>query len=339
MRSKALGCSRIQGNDDDDRLLHPLSHRPDDEGRVRALAPARQTMTGEGRTQELRLLILLALLWGSSYLFIKVAVVEIPPLTLIAFRVAVAAALLALIMAMRREAWPRDRGTWARLFVQAIFNSIAAWTLLAWGQQFVDSGLASVLNSTAPIFVFLFTALIVRHENAGLLKGLGACLGLAGVVLIVGADALQGLGDEVAGQLAVLAGAVLYACAAIYGKRFGHISATATAAGTMLWATVVLAPASLAIDRPWTLSPSWQALAAAAMLGVFCTGVALLIYFRLVRTLGSLGVASQAYLRAGVGVLLGVIVLGETISTSVAAGLAAALAGVALIVLGDRRNP
>ncbi len=286
---------------------------------------------------ELALLGLLALLWGSSYLFIKVAVRELPPLTLIAFRVSGAALFLIAVMAARRERLPRDKRTWGMLLVQAFVNAIAAWTLLAWGQQHVDAGLASVLNSTSPIFVFLFTTLITRHEAMSGRKLAGALIGLSGVCLIVGLDALEGLGVQVAGQLACLAGAMLYGVAAIYGKRFGHISATVAATGTMIWAAAVLVPAALIVDRPWTLQPGASAIAAAVALSIVCTGIALMLYFRIVRTIGSLGVASQAYLRAGIGVLLGIIVLGESITPSVALGLFAAILGVALINWPERK--
>ncbi len=277
------------------------------------------------------LLGLLALLWGSSYLFIKIAVAQIPPVTLIAARVLGAALFLNVVLMLRGDRLPRDRRTVGMLGIQAVFNSIGAWTILAWGQQFVDAGLASVLNSTSPIFVFLLTALFTRHEALGGRKLIGAGIGILGVVLIVGVDALRGVGDQVAGQMACLAGAALYAGAAIYGRRFAHISAAATAAGTMTWATVVLVPAALVLEKPWTLAPGQGAVAATLVLSIFCTGVALLVYFRLVQTLGSLGVASQSYLRAGIGMLLGVLLLGETLSLPVAIGLAAAIAGVALI--------
>lgn len=280
---------------------------------------------------ELPLLALLAVLWGSSYLFIKVAVAEIPPVTLIAMRVFGAAVFLMLVMAARAEKLPRDIRTWRLLLLQAVFNSIGAWTVLAWGQQYVDSGLASVLNSTSPIFVFLITAFVTRHEMLGGRKLAGAALGVFGVVMIVGVDALRGLGDQVAGQVACLVGAVLYAGAAVYGKRFDHISAVATATGTMIWASVVLVPIALVLDQPWTLRPGMTALAATAILSIFCTGVALLVYFRLVRTLGAMGVASQSYLRAGIGMVLGLVFLGETFTLPVALGLCAAIAGVALI--------
>lgn len=220
-------------------------------------------MKPAGRTGpgvELVFLALLALLWGSSYLFIKVAVAEIPPVTLIAARVTIAALFLVIVMAWTGARLPRDGRTWRMLFVQAVFNSIGAWTVLAWGQQYVDSGLASVLNSTSPVFVFLITFLFTRHEATGGLRLLGAGLGIAGVTLIVGFDVLKGLGQQVLAQLAVLLGAILYAGAAIYGRRFSHLPPIVTAAGTMIWATVCLVPLSIAIDRPWTLSPSrfWQ---------------------------------------------------------------------------------
>ena len=288
-------------------------------------------MTSPNLRTELPLLALLALLWGSSYLFIKIAVAEIPPVTLIALRVLGAAVFLMIVMGLRSERFPRDAKTWRTLLIQAFFNSIGAWTVLAWGQQYVDSGLASVLNSTSPIFVFLITAMVTRHEVLGGRKLLGAALGVLGVVLIVGVDALRGLGDQVAGQVACLVGAVLYAGSAIYGKRFGHISAVTTAAGTMIWASVVLVPLALILDQPWTLAPSIAAISATAVLSIICTGVALLIYFRLVRTLGSMGVASQSYLRAGIGVILGLVFLGETFTLPVAVGLGAAIVGVTLI--------
>ncbi|MEM8755497.1 MAG: DMT family transporter, partial [Pseudomonadota bacterium] len=163
----------------------------------------------------------------------------------------------------------------------------------------------------------------------------GACLGVAGVALIVGAEARVGLGrgDALAlmGQGAALLGALMYAGAAIYGRRFGDIGPVAAAAGTMIWATTTLVPAALIVDRPWRLSPSTEALAAAGALGLFCTGVALILYFRLIEALGSMGVASQAYLRAGIGVALGAVVLGEEVAPTAALGLAATILGVALI--------
>lgn len=280
---------------------------------------------------ELSLLVLLATLWGSSYLFIKVAVETIPPLTLIAIRVSVAALFLMVVLTVRGEKLPRDGKSWRMLLIQAFFNSIGAWTILAWGQQYVDSGLATVLNSTSPLFVFFITLFITRHEPLGPLKIIGASLGVLGVVLIVGTEAMSGIGQAAFAQLAILFSALLYAGAAIYGKRFSYLSPVVTATAVMIWASIWLIPLALIADRPWTLTPSITSLAAAIALSIFCTGVALLLYYRLVQTLGSLGVTSQGYLRIGVGVLLGVVVLGEQITVEIGIGLSVIILGVMAI--------
>lgn len=295
-------------------------------------------MTDRPPLLEYALLGMLAALWGSSYLFISVAVAEIPPITLIALRVTIAAAFLIGVLHWRGDRLPRDRRAWGMLLIQAFLNSIGAWTVLAWGQQTVDSALASVLNSTAPIFVVAAGVVATKAARPPGRKILGAGIGLLGVVLIVGPDALAGLGDQVLAQLAILSGAIMYAAAALYGRRFGSLGATATAAGTMIWATIWLVPAAMLFEAPWTLRPSATALASAIVLGLVCTGVALILYFRLIGTLGSLGTASQAYLRAGIGVLLGVVILGETVPPMVGLGIAGALLGVILINMPGRRR-
>lgn len=167
--------------------------------------------TSIDRWREFALLGCLAVLWGSSYLFIGIAVQEIPPVTLIAIRVSVAVPILLGVVFWQGAQLPRDAYTWGFLFIQSVLNSIGAWLLLAWGQQHIDSGLANVLNSTSPLFVFLITLLITRHEAMSPLRLLGAALGFIGVVLIVGPDVLGGLGQQVADQFAALAGAMMYA--------------------------------------------------------------------------------------------------------------------------------
>jgi drug/metabolite transporter (DMT)-like permease len=181
--------------------------------------------------------------------------------------------------------------------------------------------------------VFFLVLLYSKSEKVDGCKLFGTALGLAGVGAVIGLDAINGLGAAVGGQLAILAGAFLYACAVLYGKGFSSIPPTVTAAGTMVWATVFLVPASVLIDHPWSLSPTSSSIAAALVLGLFSTGVALLIYFRLVTTMGAMGVASQSYLRAGISVLLGIAFLGESMTLGIGIGLAAVVAGVAVINL------
>nr|WP_169560014.1 EamA family transporter [Sneathiella chinensis] len=283
-------------------------------------------------------LCLLALLWGSSFMLMKISLQEIPPVTLIAIRVSIATLFLFAIASYQRLSLPPRGKIWGALYIQGFLNSFGAWFLLAWGQQFVDTGLAGVLNSTSPIFVCLITLLFMRQVRLGGRKIAGAFLGLAGVVLIIGLDALAGLGEQVLAQIAILSAAVLYGAAALYGQRFIHLSPTMTAAITSLWGLVTLVPLSLVIDRPWTLEYTALPVLSAVCLGVLNTGVAMLVYYRLIRTLGPVGVASQAYLRAGVSVILGVTLLGETLTLVIGTGLMIAVFGVVLINLPDRRK-
>lgn len=287
---------------------------------------------------EYGLLLLLATFWGASYPLLKVALETIPPVTLVAFRCSVSVIFLLAVMRATGQRFPRDRTTWRRLALQSCLNGFGAWTLLAWGQQFVDASLATVLNSTAPIFAVLAGWLPWRNASAGSLGTVGALIGLAGVILIIGTDALAGLGDAVLAQLAILAGAMLYGIAAIYGRNFQHLPSATTAAGSMLWSSLVLLPAAAFLERPWTLDISMPSFLAACGLAFFSTALAFLLYFRLVRTLGSLGVTSQAYLRIGVGVALGIIFLGETITPVIGLGIAAAFSGVLLINWPSRRH-
>ncbi len=278
---------------------------------------------------EYLLLAALATLWGSSYLLIKLALTSIPPITLMAIRVTLAAAFLLLVMRWRGERLPRDAQSLRELFVQSLLNSSLAWLVLAWGQQYLDSGLAGVLNSTSPLFVFLLTLRTTPRSTA---RVAGVVLGFVGVVLVIGWAALGSATlHSVLPQAAVLFGAFLYACAALNGKRLAQLSPLATAAGTMLWASACLLPLSLFVDQPWTIQPKVSSVIASLTLAFACTGVALIIYFRLIKTLGAMGVASQSYLRAGISVLLGLAILGEQPSATVLVGLVVIILGVVLI--------
>ncbi|MDF1855157.1 DMT family transporter [Pseudooceanicola sp.] len=286
---------------------------------------------GDGRGRDYALLCLLATLWGSSYLFQRIAVPEIPPLTLVAGRVTGGALLLLAVMAARGVRLPRGRRIWALLAVQSVLNASGAWVLLAWGLQFVPSALATVLNSTSPLWVFVFILLITRARGASRAHLAGTITGLAGVVLIVGPAALHGLGAEVLGQIACVLGTMIYALATFWGRRFAGVPPLAVASGTMICAALTLWPLAFVFEAPLRLSPAPLALGAWAMLALFCTGIALLIYFHLLTRLGPLGVASQAYLRQAVGVGLGMLVLGERPDTMVFAGVALAVVGVILV--------
>ena len=282
------------------------------------------------------LLLALATLWGASYSFIRVGVETIPPVTLIAARTIIAAALLLAVMAVRHIALPRDAVSWRNFLVQAMLNSVIPFTLIAWGQQVVEAGLATILNSTAPIFTFLLTWGLTRHEPATARKLIGVIAGLAGVALIVGVQALGGLGRELWSQLAIVAATVCYAGAAIFGRSFSGFAPIVPAAGSMLCGAAILIPLSLLLDRPWTLAPSTSSLLALAGLSVFSTALAFLIYFRLLNSLGSVGTTAQAYLRVPIGVAIGVAFLGESLGATAWAGLVCVVIGVAAMTVPRR---
>jgi drug/metabolite transporter (DMT)-like permease len=286
---------------------------------------------------EIALLVLLATLWGASYTFIKLGVITIPPITLIAARTLVAGTLLLAIMRMRGLSMPRDPETLRKFLFQALLNSVIPFTLLAWAQQTVDASLATILNSTSPIFTFLITWGITRYEPATRRKLFGVVAGIIGIGLIVGLGALGGLGKELIAQLAIIAATLCYAGAAIFGRSFGRLDPMVPAAGSLLCGAAMLIPASLIIDQPWTLHPSWTSILALLALSVLSTALAFVIYFRLVNTLGSVGTTAQAYLRVPIGVLIGVLFLGETLSANALIGLIFVVAGVVAMTLPKRK--
>lgn len=296
------------------------------------------TSGNSGRTLDLALLLVLSTLWGSSYTFIKIGVETIPPVTLIAARTLIAGSLLLVLVKARGLSLPRDRTSWGRFLFQACLNSVIPFTLIAWAEQTTDAGLATILNSTSPIFTFLLTLLVTRHEVVTGRKVFGVFAGLLGVCLIVGFEALAGLGHEALAQFAIIAATVSYAGAAIFGKNFRGMDPMLPAAGSMICGAVLLIPVSLIVDRPWTLSPSNSSLAALLGLSVFSTALAFVIYFRLIQTLGSVGTTAQAYMRVPIGVSIGVLFLGETLMPMAWAGLVCVVVGVVAMTWPARRN-
>lgn len=286
--------------------------------------------------RELFLLLLLATLWGSSFTFIKVGVHTIPPVTLIAARTLIAGAILLALLRWRGIAMPRDHAMWRRFMVQAAINSVIPYALIAYAEQTTDAGMAAILNSTSPIFAFLITALVTRHEVVTARKLFGVAAGLAGTALVIGTGALKGIGVQFWSELALVGAAACYGVSAIFGKGFRGLDSMVPAAGSMICGAVVLVPASLLLDRPWTLSPSRDSILALLALSVFSTAIAFVIYFRLLRTLGSVGATAQAYLRVPIGVAVGVVFLGESLSPTAWIGLACVIAGVAAMTLPQR---
>jgi drug/metabolite transporter (DMT)-like permease len=167
-------------------------------------------------------------------------------------------------------------------------------------------------------------------------KLFGVLAGLAGTCLIVGVQALGGLGEQFVAQIAVVVATICYAGAAIFSRGFKGLDPMAPAAGSLLSGAAILIPLSLVVDRPWTLAPSANSILALVGLAVFSTALAFVIYFRLIQTLGSVGTTSQAYLRVPIGVTLGVLLLGETLTPTAWIGLGCIVIGVAAMTIPAR---
>jgi drug/metabolite transporter (DMT)-like permease len=286
---------------------------------------------------EFALLALLATLWGASYTFIKLGVATIPPVTLIAARTLIAGMLLLAIMRWRGLSLPWDVATWRRFLFQACLNSVIPFTLIAWAERSLDAGLATILNSTSPIFTFLLTFAITRHEPATARKLFGVLAGMAGICLVVGIQALGGLGEQLLAQIATVVATICYAGAAIFSRGFKGLDPMAPAAGSLICGAAILIPVSLVVDQPWTLAPSMSSVLALLGLAGFSTALAFVIYFRLIQTLGSVGTTAQAYLRVPIGVALGCVLLGESLSSTAWVGLGCVVIGVAAMTIPAKK--
>jgi drug/metabolite transporter (DMT)-like permease len=287
---------------------------------------------------DLALLLVLATLWGASYTLIKIGVATIPPITFIAARTLIAGAILLAILRLRGLKLPGDIATWKKFTFQACLNSVIPFTMIAWAEQSVDAGLATILNSTSPIFTFLLTVFLTQHEPATARKLFGVVAGIIGICLIVGVEALNGLGRDLWAQLAIVLATVSYAIAAIFGRGFKGLDPMMPAAGSLICGAAILLPLSLLIDQPWTLAPSVDSMWALLGLSVFSTALAFVIYFRLLHSLGSVGTTSQAYLRVPIGVGIAILFLGETLTSTMLAGLVCVIIGVAAMTIPPRRE-
>ncbi len=287
---------------------------------------------------DLALLLALATLWGASYTLIKIGVATIPPITFIAARTLIAGGILHAILRLRGLKLPGDRATWKRFMYQACLNSVIPFTMIAWAEQSVDAGLATILNSTSPIFTFLLTVFLTQHEPATARKLFGVVAGIIGICLIVGVEALDGLGRDLWAQFAIVAATICYAGASIFGRGFKGLDPMMPAAGSLIGGAAILLPLSLVVDQPWTLAPSMESVWALIGLSVFSTALAFVIYFRLLATLGSVGTTAQAYLRVPIGVGIAILFLGETLTSTMLAGLVCVIVGVAAMTIPSRKE-
>lgn len=280
---------------------------------------------------EFALLLLLGILWGIPYALTKISLTTIPPMTLTAVRVVLAAVTLWIVVLASGCKLPEHRDFIPRMLLQGCISCIIPYAFIAFGQQTVPSALTAILNSTGPLFVCLISLVWTRHERTTVGRLIGIATGLGGVLLVFGTGALTDLGRSTIGQSAIILATLSSALSVIHGRRFSNIPPEIAAAGTLTAAALVLVPLSFAFEAPLSCTPSAVSILALLVNAVVATAFGFVVYFRLIHTIGSLGTASVGYLRPAIGVVIGCLLMHETVSWTQMAGLAAILCGVASI--------
>jgi len=289
------------------------------------------------RLRDFGILFLLGSIWGASYLFIKVAVGVFPPATLVLGRVLIAGGLSWLILKLQGSGLPRDRRDWLSFAGTGLLNGALPYTLITWGEQFVDTGITAILIASSPIFTVIFAQFFLPDERLTPSKALGILLGFLGVAALVGPDALRGVGDSLLGDVAIVAAAISYGAAFIWTRlRMRQVAPMQATTGQLLMATLYILPVALIVDRPWTLdlAPTTQTLSAILALlalAIVGTSLAYLLYYWLVRQVGATQTSLVTYISPFTSIVWGALLLGERLTASDFVGFALILAGLAVI--------
>lgn len=289
------------------------------------------------------MLIVLSILWGGSFFFNKLTVAEWPPFAVVQVRVGLAALALLLVVRIAGQSMAVGRELWIAFFGMGILNNLIPFSLFLWGQQQIASGLASILNATTPIFAVLVMHCFGNEKATGLKLG-GVLAGLIGVAILMGPDAISGLGSNLAAQLACVLAAVSYAFSGLIGRRFRGVSPLVAATGQLTASTLMMLPIVFVMHPPWTLPvPSQTAFLALVGLALISTALAYLLFFRIMRTAGPSNVMLVTFLIPVSAILLGSGLLGEDLLPRHFAGMAAIFVGLALIdgriMRSARTNP
>lgn len=290
-------------------------------------------MSTQRTPRDWMLLLALVVMWGSSFMFNRIAVASLPPLTVVAGRVGVAAIVLVIIVHALGKRLPAPGMAWWPYAVIAIVGNAVPFYLITWGQQVVESALAGILMAMMPLATIALAHFLIAGEHLTRQRASGFAIGFFGIVLLMGPAALAGVGGDVlriVSQLAVLGGALCYALQSVLTRLIIKGDVLVSAATTLLIAAVIVVPVALWLDRPWTLAPSPSSVGAVIWLGVAPTALATILYFMLIRSAGPSFMSLVNYLSPGVAVMLGLLVLGETPQANAYLGLALILAGIAV---------
>lgn len=278
------------------------------------------------------LMALLALLWGASFLSIRIALDEVAPLTAVAHRVGWATLVLWIYVIIRRLPLPRGRRVWISFAGMGLLNNVIPFSLMAWGQLYIPSGLTSIFNAATAIFGVLVAALLLSDENLSARKAIGVAVGFAGVVTAIGIDSLRSFDITSLAQLAVLAGTISYAFAGVWArKRLTGLLPQVAAAGMLTASTLIMLPLAWIIDGPIRLDLQPRTMLAIAYYALGATALAYLLYYRVLALAGSGNLMLVTLMITPIAILLGALVLGETLSANAYKGFALLALGLTII--------
>lgn len=281
------------------------------------------------------LLIILSVLWGGSFLFVGIAVKELPPLTIVLVRVGLAALLLVPVVLALGHRLPRTLEAWQPFFVMAILNNVIPFTLITFGQREVASGLASVLNATTPLFTLLIAHWLTTDETLKANKLAGVLMGIAGIAVLLGPEALLGRASSLFGMTLCVAACISYGFAGYWGRRLRQTPPLVSAACQLLCSSLVLAVLASLVERPWTLAwPSQRTVFALMGLAALSTSLAYVIFFRILGVSGPTNVMLVTLLIPISGIAFGILLLDETLLWRHIAG--ALVIGAGLLVIDGR---
>src|SRR3954469_21843013 len=286
-----------------------------------------------GRSNQLDWLAFLALglMWGSSYLFIKLAVDDFGTFTLVALRLLVGAALLWVVIRLAHQPLPREPRMYGHLLVMAVVNITIPFLLITWAEQSVDSSLAAILTPPVPFFAIVLSALFLHDEPMRVNGVVGLLVGFVGVVIIT-SPGLTGTGGSPVGELALLGAAFSYAVGAVYSRRnVRGLPPMVPAVFQVSFAAIFVTICALLFEHPWTATPDAEAIFSILWLGVFGSGIAYLLVFRLFTNWGATRTTLISYVIPPVGIALGFLVLNEPIDARIILGTGLVVAGVGLV--------
>ncbi|MDQ0421270.1 drug/metabolite transporter (DMT)-like permease [Peteryoungia aggregata LMG 23059] len=276
------------------------------------------------------LLLTLSVLWGGSFFFSKVALSELPPLSVVLARVSIAALALFVYLRLSRQFLPADATTWTAFFGMGLLNNLIPFTLLFWGQTQIASGLASILNATTPIFSILVAHFLTSDEGITRNKLVGIALGFLGVTVLMAGNHVKTEAIPLLPLLACLGAALSYGFAGVFGRRFRRmgISPATSAFGQVSATTLMMIPVVALVDTPWHLPmPGMTTVAALLGLGLLSTALAYILFFRILAVGGAINSSLVTLLIPVSAILLGYLFLGERLASN-------HFAGMGLIALG-----